>query len=71
VQRRELDRSLELALDGVIDHDRLAKTHAAVDDAVGDRRDVLGYPVERLDSCCRAIRLDNRELQARRARIDN
>jgi hypothetical protein len=71
VQRRELDRSLELALDGVIDHDRLAKTHAAVDDAVGDGRDVLGHPVERLDGCCRAIRLDNRELQARRARIDN
>ena len=70
VQRRELDRGLELPLDRVVDHDRLAKAHAAVDDAVGDSRDVVGHGVEGLHRRCRAVRLDNGELQARRAGVD-
>jgi hypothetical protein len=42
-----------------------------VHDAVRDRRDVFGNGVERLDRGRSIIRFDDRQLQARRARIEN
>jgi len=42
-----------------------------VDDTVGDRRDAFRDRVEGLDCGCRAVGLDNRELQARRAGVDD
>jgi hypothetical protein len=71
VQRRELDGGFELLLDRVVDQDRLAKAAAAVDDAVCDSRDVLRDRVEGLDRGCRTVGLDDGELQARRARVDD
>jgi hypothetical protein len=42
-----------------------------VDNAVGDRRDAFRDRDEGLDRGCRAVELDNRELQARRAGVDD
>jgi hypothetical protein len=71
VQRRELDGGFELLLNRVVDHDRLAKASAAVDDTVGNGRDNFRDRVEGLDRRCRVIGLDNGELQARRAGVDD
>jgi len=71
VQRRQLGRCFELAHDSVVDHHRLAKSNAAVDDAVRDGRDAGRNGTERLELRGSAVRLDNRELQARGARIDD
>jgi len=40
-------------------------------DTVGDRRDAFRDRVEGLDRGCRAVGLDNGELQARRAGVDD
>jgi hypothetical protein len=71
VQRRELDHAFELQLDRVVDQDRLPKARAAVDDAVSDGCDPVGNRLERLDRRRRPVAGDGRELQARRAGIDD
>jgi hypothetical protein len=60
-----------LQLDRVVDHDRIAEPRAAVDDAVGHRSHVSRDSVERLKRCSSAVRGDDRELQARRACVDD
>jgi len=71
VERREVGESSELALDLVVDHDRLAEPLPAVDDPVRDRLDVAGRGRQRRHGDGRPIRLDQRKLQARRARVDD
>jgi hypothetical protein len=71
VQRRELDRGLEVTHDFVVDQNGLAEARPTVDDAVRNRRDVIGNGVERFHRGRNIVRPDDRELQARRARIDN
>ena len=71
VQGRELDGGLEAAQDVVVDEDRVAEARAAVDDAVRDRGDIRRRGVEGRDGVRRVVRLDDRELQARRAGVDD
>jgi hypothetical protein len=66
VERSELDQARELALDLVVDQNRVAKVGTAVDDAVADRVGAL----EGLDRP-RLLALDEAQLQARRARVDD
>jgi hypothetical protein len=42
-----------------------------VHDAVRDRGDLVGHGVERLHRGRSIVRLDNRKLEARRARVDD
>jgi len=42
-----------------------------VDDAVRDGGDLGGNGIERLKSAARTVRLDGRQLQARRAGVDD
>jgi hypothetical protein len=71
VQRRQLGQPRQLVHDLVVDDDRLPEARAAVNDAVGDRGDFGGNGVERLEPAGRAVRLDGRQLQARRAGVDD
>jgi hypothetical protein len=57
--------------DLVIDQYRLVKAPAAVDEAVRDVSDSGGNGIERRDRGRGVVRLDDRQLQARRARVDN
>jgi hypothetical protein len=70
VQRCELDQLLELVDDAVVDDDRLAEARAAVDDAVRDGVHVGRRIRERIDPG-RPLSVDERELQARRAGVDD
>jgi hypothetical protein len=67
VQRRERGEVRDRGLDPVVDDDGIAKAVAAVDDAMTDgvRR------CERLDRRRAVLAVDDRELQARRARVDD
>jgi hypothetical protein len=67
VQRRERLELLDLSFDGSVDQDRLAETLAAVNHAVCDRGHVL---FERVDAA-RLLSLDDVQLQARRAGVDD
>jgi hypothetical protein len=70
VQRRELDQLLEVGDDGIVHENGLPEPRAAVDDSVRDGRDVGRRVVEGIDP--RRLRaVDNRELQARRACVDD
>ena len=71
VQRRQLGHGGELALDRVVDHDRLAEALAAVDDAVRDGPDPGRHGLQRLDRLGRVVLADHRQLQARRAGVDD
>jgi hypothetical protein len=66
VERRELARRLDRLLDASVDDDGIAQPRPAVDDAVCDR-------LRRRESvdCARLIPLDEVQLQARRARVDD
>jgi hypothetical protein len=67
VQGRERFERRDLGANGVVDHDGLAKARAAVHDSVHDRLDVL---LERVD-LSRFLTLDDVQLQARRAGVDD
>ena len=71
VKRRELDELLQACRDVVIDQRRLAELRPAVDDPMCDSGDIAGRFSERRDALGRAVRRDERELQARRARVDD
>ena len=71
MQRRELDEPAQLVLDGGVDQHRIAERRATVDDAVRDSVDARRQRGERLDSPRLVRGVDNRELQARRARVDD
>ena len=68
VERRELSQLRERFLDLVVNDDRLAESPAAVHDAMRDGVHVLR---KRLHLLCRAVVRDDRELQARRPRVDD
>ena len=71
VQRRELDELLERARPPVVDQDGRDEARAAVDDAVGDGVDVARGLLERLDGYRRVVLVDDAELEARRAGVDD
>jgi hypothetical protein len=71
VQRRQLGEDSELTFDLVVDHDRIAEAQTAVDDAMRDRVDARGNRLERLDLLGGVVVRDRRELEARRARVDD
>jgi hypothetical protein len=71
VQRRQLCERVELALDLGIEDDWIAESETAVDDAMRDRVDVGRNRSERFDLLGTAVVRDRRELEARRARVDD
>jgi hypothetical protein len=71
VERSELAELLEPLGDRVVDDRGLSEVRPAVDDAVRDGGDVVGRFRERTDTLGRAVRRDERELQARRAGVDD
>jgi hypothetical protein len=68
VQRRERRELADPPDDLVVDHRGLAEDTAAVDDAVPDR---VCLDLERLDRRSAPVGVDERELQARRAGVDD
>ena len=60
VQRRELRQRVELALDRVVDHDRLAEARAAVHDPVRDGVDAAGASASDATGVGRVVLLDRR-----------
>jgi hypothetical protein len=71
VQGRQLDELLETLRDRVVDDRGLSELRPAVDDAVRDGGDVAGRLGERRDGLRGSVRGDERELQARGARVDD
>jgi hypothetical protein len=71
VQRRQLDEALELLGNAIVDQRRLAKVGSSVDDAMRGGRNPFRCLGERREPLGRPIRRDERELQARRARVDD
>jgi hypothetical protein len=71
VQRRKLDPLAERSLDLVVDEDRLAESEAAVDDPMYDAGEIARRLVEGRDGVRGAVDVDDRQLQARRARVDD
>ena len=71
VKRRELDQLPQRRLDLVVDHDRFAKPGPAVDDAMGNPGKVARRVVERQNRLSRDAAANDRELQARRAGVDD
>ena len=71
MQRRQFGDRGELRLDLVVDHDRIPKTQPAVNDAVRDSGDARGRIFERSDWARRIVSVDDRELDARRAGVDD
>jgi hypothetical protein len=71
VQGRQLDDLFEPLGDRVVDERWLSKLLPAVNDAVRDGGDVAGRFLERRDALGRAVRRDERELEARRAGVDD
>jgi hypothetical protein len=71
LERRQLGHRRQLVRDRVIDQRRLAKLRAAVRHAVRDRRDLSRRRFERVERLGGAVGGDERELQARRARVDD
>ena len=70
VQRRELDKDTEPLFDLVVDPRRLAQL-TPVDDAMRDGVDLCRNGGERVDGCCVTVGVDEVQLQARRARVDD
>jgi len=70
VEWRQRDERLELALDLRVDQDGLTEPLAAVDDPVPDRADG-GNGRQRLDRRRLVVLSDDRELEARRAGVDD
>jgi len=71
VERRELGERTQLALDRVVDDDRLAEPRSPVDDAMGDGVDIIRGIGDRGDRVARPVFAHDGELQARRARVDD
>ena len=71
VQWDELRQRREFPLDPGVDHDRLSKAWAAVDDPMGDGLDPRRNVLERRDGRRRVLLVDGRELEARRPGIDD
>jgi hypothetical protein len=71
VQRRELGQRVELALDLGVDDNWITEAQTAVDDAMRDRVDVRRNGLERFDLLGSAVVRDRRELEARRASVDD
>jgi hypothetical protein len=71
VQRGEVGELRQALLARVVEQDRVAEDGTAVDDAVADGGDVVRgvlQLVERLDP---AVRIDERQLEARRPGVDH
>jgi hypothetical protein len=71
MQRRKRPQSLEPCDHGVVDANGVAEDTAAVDDSVAHRVEVRRNVVERLDGLRPAGLVDERQLEARRARVDD
>src|SRR4029079_5162928 len=71
VQRRELCQRVELALDLCVDDNWITEAQTTVHDAVRDRVDSRRNGVERFDRLGSAVVRDRRELEARRASVDD
>jgi hypothetical protein len=71
VQGRQLDDLLEPLGDRVVDDRGLSKLLPAVNDAVRDSSDIARRFRQGGDALGRAVRRDQRELQARRAGVDD
>jgi hypothetical protein len=72
VERRERFELGDLLAHRSVDDSRLAEARAAVDDAVRDRLDEIGFDVcKRLEPRRRPVLGDEVQLQARGARIDD
>ena len=71
MQRRELGQRVELALDLGVDDNWITEAQTAVDDAVRDRIDARRNGLERFDVLGSAVVRDRRELEARRASVDD
>jgi hypothetical protein len=71
VQRRKRRQALERCDDRIVDAHWVAEDPAAVDDSVADRVEARRYLVERLDGLRSAGLVDERQLEARRARVDD
>ena len=71
MQRCELGQPRQFFHDLVIDQNRLAEARAAVHDAVRNGGDLGGNGIERVEPAGRTVRIDRRQLQARRAGVDD
>jgi hypothetical protein len=71
VERRQPRERFEALRDGIVDERRLSELRSAVDDAVGDGGDVGWNRREGVDRLRRAVGRDQRQLQARRAGVDD
>ena len=71
VERRQLDQLFQPPGNRVVDDRGLSELGPAVDDAVRDGGDVARSFREGRNALGRAVRRDERELQARRARVDD
>jgi hypothetical protein len=71
VQRRKLHESLQTLNDPVVEQHRPTGVGTAVDDPMSDRGELGGRRLERVDDLGGPVRFDERELQARRAGVDD
>ena len=71
MKRGQWDQPLERRHDGIVDAHRVAEDVAAVDDAVADRVETRRHVVERLDRLRALAAVDECQLEARRARVDD
>jgi hypothetical protein len=71
VERRELGQALQGGHHLVVEDGRLPEGRASVHDSMGDRRDLGGRLLERRERLGRLVGGDERELQARRAGVDD
>ena len=71
VQWGQLGKCPEPALERIVDQSGLAELRTAVDNAVGYRCNVRRCLLQRVERVTRVIRTDERELQARRAGVDD
>ena len=71
MQRRKRRQALERCDDRVVDAHGVTEDPAAVDDSVADRVEAGRNVVERLDGLRPARLVDERQLEARRARVDD
>jgi hypothetical protein len=71
VQGRELGQLLQLGEEAVVDDNGLAKAVAAVDDAVRHGLEAGRRVGERLEFLRSPVVVDNGQLQARRAGVDD
>ena len=71
VQRRKLVDRVEFGEYGLVDQHRRAEAVAAVDDAVADGLDIGRHFLDRRHRLCVAVFVDERELEAGRAGVDD